>query len=66
VSYRAAWQAAHELMFKHCDHASLKATMNADDAVADGHFDAYRFWLGVIDAPKEIGRKVPVDGERLN
>jgi hypothetical protein len=40
--------------------------MNVDSALAEGRLDNYRFWLGVIDALKEMGRWLPIAGERLN
>ncbi len=66
MSYRAVWRSAHLLVLKHCDEAPLHAAMNADRELAKGELDRYRFWLSVIDALKEMGRRVPVAGERLN
>jgi hypothetical protein len=40
--------------------------MNADRALAEGRLDNYRFWLAVIEAIGDMGRRVPVNGERLN
>jgi hypothetical protein len=40
--------------------------MTADDALARGELDGYRFWLDVLKAIADMARKVPVDGERLN
>ena len=40
--------------------------MNADRALAKGRLDAYRFWREVIEALREMGRRVLVDGERLD
>ena len=40
--------------------------MNADRALEEGRLDVYRFWRDVIEALKEMGRRMPVDGERLN
>jgi len=40
--------------------------MNTDRALAKGRLDAYRFWREVIEALREMGRRVLVDGERLD
>jgi hypothetical protein len=66
MTYRAVWRSAHRLVLEHCDGAPVQAAMSADEALANGRLDNYRFWLGVIDALKEMGRRLPVDGERLN
>jgi hypothetical protein len=65
MSYRAVWRSAHQLVMDHFDDAPIQAAMNADAAMADGDLDGYQFWR-VIAAMKEMGRKVPVSGERLN
>ena len=52
-------------MLDHLDNAPVKAAMNADDALARGDLDRYRFWLEVLKAIADMGRKVPVNGERL-
>jgi hypothetical protein len=66
MTYRAVWRSAHKLVLEHCDNAPLNAAMNADRALAEGRLDNYRFWLDVIETLKEMGRRVPVTGERLN
>jgi hypothetical protein len=66
VTYRAVWRSAHQLVLDHCDDAHVCAAMNADRALAEGRLDNYRFWLGVMEALVEMGRRVPVSGERLN
>lgn len=66
VTYRAVWRIAHQLVLDHCDHAGFHAAMNADKALAKGRIDAYRFWREVMGALREMGRRLPVDGERLN
>jgi hypothetical protein len=66
MSYRAVWRSAHQLILDHCDDALVKAAMNADDALARGQLDAYKFWRTVIKAIADMGRRVPVNGERLN
>jgi hypothetical protein len=66
MTYRAVWRSAHQLVLDHCDNAPLHAAINADRALAEGRPDNYRFWLGVIAAIGDMGRTVPVDGERLN
>jgi len=64
--YRDVWRSAHQLVLDHCNEAGLHAAMNADRALAKGRLHDYRFWREVIDALREMGRRVPVDGERLN
>jgi len=66
TAYRAVWRSAHQLVLEHCDNAALHAAINADQALAEGRLDNYRFWRDVIDALKDMGRRLPVDGERLN
>jgi hypothetical protein len=66
MTYRTVWRCAHQLVLDHCDDASLQAAMNADRALAEGRLDNYRFWLEVIEVIGDMGRKVPVSGERLN
>jgi hypothetical protein len=66
MTYRAVWRSAHQLVLDYHDNAALYAAMNADQALAEGRLDKYRFWLDVIMALKDMGRRVPVDGERLN
>jgi hypothetical protein len=66
MSYRAVWRSAHQLILDHCDDASVKAAMNADDALQRGQLDAYQFWRSVIKAIVDMGCRVPVNGERLN
>jgi len=66
TAYRAVWRSAHRLVLEHCDNAALRAAMNADSALAEGRLDNYRFWLHVIEALRDMGRRLPVDGERLN
>jgi hypothetical protein len=66
MTYRAVWRSAHQLVLDHCDDASLQAAMNADRALAEGRLDNYRFWLAVIEAIGDMGRRAPVVGERLN
>ena len=62
----SAWRIAHQLVLDHCDNAGIHAAMNADKALARGRLDGYRFWREVIEALKDMGRRVPIDGERLN
>ena len=50
MSYRAVWCSAHQLVLEHCDNAPLHAAMNADEALAQGELDRYRFWLEVVKA----------------
>ena len=66
MSYRDAWRIAHQLVLEHCENAGLHAAMNADRALEKGRLNSYRFWREVIDALTEMGRTVPVVGERLN
>ena len=66
TAYRAVWRSAHQLVLEHCDNAALHAAINADQALAEGRLDNHRFWRDVIDALKDMGRRLPVDGERLN
>jgi hypothetical protein len=66
MTYRAVWRSAHQLVLDHCDDASLQAAMNADRALAEGRLENYRFWLAVVEAIGDMGRRTPVDGERLN
>lgn len=66
MTYRAVWRTAHQLVLDHCDNAPLHAAMNADLALAEGGLHNYQFWVDVIAAIKEMGRRLPVDGERLN
>ena len=66
MTYRAVWRSAHQLVLDHCDNAGLHAAMNADRALEEGRLDVYRFWRDIIHALTEMGRRLPVDGERLN
>jgi hypothetical protein len=66
MTYRDIWRIAHQLVLDHCDDAGLRAAMNADKALAKGHLVSYRFWRDVMEAIAEMGRTVPVVGERLN
>jgi hypothetical protein len=58
--------ASHISLCSSTASAGLHAAMNADRALAKGRLNSYRFWRGVIDALTEMGRTVPVVGERLN
>jgi hypothetical protein len=60
------WRSAHQLVLEHFDDAPVKAAMSADGALANGRLGTYLFWLSVAAALREMGRKVPVNGERLN
>jgi hypothetical protein len=53
-------------VLEYCDGAGLQAAMNADRALEEGRLDVYRFWKKVIDALQEMGRRTPINGERLN
>ena len=66
MTYRAVWRSAHKLVLEHCDNAALHAATSADRALAEGRADNYRFWRDVIEALKDMGRRLPVDHERLN
>jgi len=62
----ATFGTAPKLVLDHYDRAGIHAAMNADRALAKGRLDAYRFWREVIEALREMGRRVLVDGERLD
>jgi hypothetical protein len=52
-------------VLEYCDDAPLHAAMNADRELEKGDIDRHQFWRAVIGALKEMGRRVPVAGERL-
>ncbi len=60
------YRAAQVMVKRYGDGAATEAAMRADEFLDQGHMNAKRVWMRIMQAIEELQRERPTDGEAVH